>query len=148
MEYIHQNVPEQVDVLPIEVPFSPLGNGHAPHSNSTVECDLPGTPMRNDGTLRLTTVETISARNSMSENDIGSASSKETELSETSSNISGESNLLLLSNKPAEVSKGSAKRKKFFNTDQCRGDQMDVELRVIHNRSAFEQDNNQTTASC
>ena len=42
--------------------------------------------MRNDGTLKLTAVETISTQNSMSENDMISASSKETELSETSSN--------------------------------------------------------------
>ena len=141
-------MPEQVDVLPIEVPLSPLGNGHAPHADFTVECDLPGTPMRDNGTLRLTAVETISTRNSMSENDMVSASSKETELSETSSNVSAESNLLLLSNKPAESSKGSAKRKKFFNADQCHREQMDVELRVIHNRNAFDQENNQTTASC
>ena len=147
MEYIDQNMPEQVDVLPIEVPLSPQGNGHIPHTNSTVDCDLPGTPMRSDGTLRLNGVETISARNSMSENEMVSASSKETELSETSSNISGESNLLLLSNKPAENSRGSAKRKRFFTSDNCRTDQMDVELRVIHNKNVFDQDSNQS-ASC
>ena len=42
--------------------------------------------MRNDRPLKLTAVETISTQNSMSENDMVSASSKETELSETSSN--------------------------------------------------------------
>ena len=147
MEYIDQNIPEQVDVLPIEVPLSPQGNGHILHTNSTVDCDLPGTPMRSDGTLRLSGVETVSARNSMSENEMVSVSSKETELSETSSNVSGESNLLLLSNKPAESSRGSAKRKRFFNPDNCRSDQMDVELRVIHNKNVFDQDNSQT-ASC
>ena len=78
-------------------------------------------------------METVSAQNSMSENEMVSASSKETELSETSSNVSGESNLLLLLSKPAESSRGSAKRKRFFTADNCRTDQMDVELRAIHN---------------
>ena len=141
---MHENTPEQIDVLPIEVPLSPLANGQLSHV--TVECDLPGALTRTDGTLR--TVETIGSRNSIStsDNDVASASSKEIELSETSSNVSGESNMLLLSNKP-ESSRGSAKRKKFFNADRCRNDQMDVELRVIHNGSIIDQDSTQT-ASC
>ena len=140
LEHVHENTPEQIDVLPIEVPLSPPGNGHV-----TVECDLPGALTRIDGTLRTNTVEIIGSRNSIStsDNDVASASSKEIELSETSSNISGESNMLLLSNKP-ESSRGSAKRKKFYN---CRNDQMDVELRVIHNGSILDQDSTQT-ASC
>ena len=144
-----ENTPEQIDVLPIEVPLSPLGNGQL--LDVTVECDLPGAPTRADGTLRQTdAVETIGSRNSIStsDNDAASASSKEIELSETSSNISGESNMLLLSNKP-ENSRGSAKRKKFFNSDHCRNDQMDVELRVIRNGSILDQDDcNNQTASC
>ena len=146
MEYSHQNIPEQVDILPIEVPLSPLGNGQLPHF--TVECNLPGTPTRSDGTLRLNAVETVSSGNSIStsENDVHSASSKEIELSETSSNVSAESNLLLLSGKP-EHSRASLKKKKIFNADHCHGDQMDVELRVIRNGSICDQDNTQT-ASC
>ena len=140
---MHENTPEQIDVLPIEVPLSPLANGQLSHV--MVECDLPGAPTRTDGTLR--TVETIGSHNSIStsDNDVASASSKEIELSETSSNVSGESSMLLLSNKP-ESSRGS-KRKKFFNGDHCRNDQMDVELRVIHNGSILDQDSTQT-ASC
>ena len=143
---MHENTPEQIDVLPIEVPLSPLANGQLQHV--MVECDLPGALTRIDGTLRTNTVETIGSRNSIStsDNDVASASSKEIELSETSSNISGESSMLLLSNKPAESSRGS-KRKKFFNGDHCRNDQMDVELRVIRNGSILDQDSTQT-ASC
>ena len=108
-----------------------------------MECNLPGAPIQTDVIPKA--VETISSRSSMStsEND---TSSKETELSETSSNVSGESNTLLLSSKP-ENTRGSAKRKKFLSNDRCRSDQMDVELRVIRNGNALNQDNAQT-ASC
>ena len=138
---MREGTPEQIDVLPIEVPLSPPGNGELPHV--TMECELPGTPIRSDGTLRTNydVVETIGSRNSVY--DAASASSKEIELSETSSNISGESNMLLLSSKP-ENSRGSVKRKKFFKADHHRSDQMDVELRVICNGNILDQDSTQT----
>lgn len=133
------NTPEQVEVLPIEVPFSPPGNGQLPHF--TMECNLPGTPTTSDGTLRHNAVETITAI-STSENDVASA---EIELSETSSNVSAESNLLLLG-KP-ENNRSSVKKKKFLN---AHSGQLDVELRVIHNGSIFDEDsgNINQTASC
>ena len=142
MEDSHHSSPEQVDFPPIEVPLSPLHNGQIPHF--TMECGLPGTPMRNDGTSRTDLVETIGPSDS-NISTMDSASSKEIELSETSSNISAESNLLLPSSKP-DNSRGSVKRKKFLNT--TRSNQMDVELKVIQNGHIYDQDNNNQTASC
>ena len=79
---------------------------------------------------------------SASENDVttlGNALLKEIELSETSSDI----------NKPVanKNSRASAKRKKVLNSDQCHSDQMEVELKVIHNGNIYDEDSTQT-ASC
>lgn len=152
MDYIRQNTPEQVDCLPIEVPLSPLANGQLP--NFTVECELPGTPTSSDRTLRTIVVESIGSHDtkSASENDVtalGNTLSKEIESSETSSDISAESNSLLLSNKPVanNNSRGSPKRKKRFLSSDRHSDQTDVELKVIHNGSIYDQDSAQT-ASC
>jgi len=145
--YELENSTEEVEVLPIEVPISPPTNGHIPHIS--LDLDLPGTPERSREYDNFNTAHQCNF--AASENDItdittlDSRSSKD--LSETSSNISAESNTLLLSNgsksaTSVNTNSRNSVKKNQSNTEQH---QVEFEMSVIHNGKVVD---NPTAATC
>ena len=139
---------EKVEVLPIEVPISPPANGHLPHIS--LDLDLPGTPERSREYDNFNTAHQcnfVASENDMTDiTTLDSRSSKD--LSETSSNISAESNTVLLSNSSKSFtsvnanSRNSVKKKNQSNTEQH---QVEVEMSVIRNGKVVD---NPTAAIC
>ena len=147
MKYILRDSAEKVEVLPIEVPSSPPTNGDVPHIS--LELDLPGTPERSRECNGLNIAH--KHHFASSENDItdittlDSRSSKD--LSETSSDVSAESDTLLLSSSSKSAvntnSRNSVKKKNQSNTEQHEDE---FEMSVIHNGKIV--DDIPTAATC
>jgi len=145
VEYLLQNGAEKVEVLPIEVPFSPPANGHVPQIS--LELDLPGTPERTrDYYDNLNTAHhsnLTSSENDMT--DVTTLSTSSKDLSETSSNHSAESSTLLLSSS-SKSSSANTNSRNFVKKNKCNSEQ-EFEMSVIRNGKVVRH-NNPTTVEC